>query len=61
MEVIFRVLNVNNVGFFRYFKIMIIIRMYCYIICIKCFIIEVIDSIGRIYIILRLNIFNIYM
>lgn len=53
MEVIFRVLNVNNVGFFRYFKIMIIIRMYCYIICIKCFIIEVIDSIGRIYLILR--------
>lgn len=61
MEVIFRVLNVNNVGFFRYFKIMIIIRMYCYIICIKCFIIEVIDIIGSIYLILRLNIFNIYM
>lgn len=61
MEVIFRGIIFNIVGFFKYFKIMIIIRMYYYIICIKCFIIEVIDSIGSIYLILRLNIFNIYM
>lgn len=61
MEAIFRVLNVNNVGSFRYFKTTITTRTYCYIIRIKRLIIEVTDSIGSTHLILRLNILNTYM
>lgn len=61
MEAIFRVLNVNNVGSFRYFKTTITTRTYCYIIRIKRLIIEVTDSIGSTHLILVTYIYVILL